>query len=359
MNITITQDNSRIETLGSNGASIIQKLYELAIDSNNTLTLRGNISSASAYEEAVTYLNNTYGPDFTVSATNKYLKFEDAVIETLCVKYFGDGVGVTKQQLNEASIIKYVDGVRFIDALHDTKFKKFNEFQYFTKVTDVTNDYFSNNTTLEELTLPPTCTKIGVYSFFNTASDNADGFFTLRGTENITEVGFYSLYHAKGYTLNFNIVSGMYEANGYSVSEFRNCANQYIIFPKNTIANNTTSSNVGFKKMRVPNTLVFREDFVCNALGLEGENGYSSVTNVVFLSTSVPFNSVELHNGGPSTAYVPSSAVSNYSGTGFATISTLDAFANISDDNKAILVEAGCTVTGSTGNWTIKAPGEA
>lgn len=353
MNITVTQNNSNIEWVTSN---IIKKMYQLAIDPNNTVSYSGYLKSNSGYASQVQYLNNTFGPGLRVEATKEYLEFEDDAAEALCVKYFGDGVGVTKQQLNEASIIKYVDGVRFIDALHDTKFKKFNEFQYFTRVTDITNDYFSKNTTLEELTLPPTCTKIRDYSFSNTGSDNADGFFTLHGTENITEVGFFSLWRAKGYTLNFNIVSGMYEANGYSVSEFRNCANQYIIFPKNTIANNTTSSNVGFKKMRVTNTLVFREDFVCNALGLEGENGYSSVTNVVFLSTSVPFNSVELHNGGPSTAYVPSSAVSNYSSTGFATISTLDAFANISDDNKAILVEAGCTVTGSTGNWTVTPP---
>ena len=38
MNITITQDNSRVEQLG-NGANIIKKLYDLAIDPNNTLTL--------------------------------------------------------------------------------------------------------------------------------------------------------------------------------------------------------------------------------------------------------------------------------------------------------------------------------
>jgi hypothetical protein len=49
MNITITQDNSRVEVLGSNGASIIEKLYKLAIDPNNTLTLEGNISSTAAY----------------------------------------------------------------------------------------------------------------------------------------------------------------------------------------------------------------------------------------------------------------------------------------------------------------------
>ena len=55
--------------------------------------------------------------------------------------------------------------------------------------------------------------------------------------------------------------------------------------------------------------------------------------------------------------YVPSSATSAYSSLiSNHTISTLDVFANTSDDNKAILVEAGCTATGSTGNWTITPP---
>lgn len=353
MNITITQNNNNIEWITSD---IIKKMYQLSVDSNNTISFSGYLKSPSGYANQIGYLNNMFDPGLKIEATQEYLEFEDDTIKDLCVKYFGDGVGVTKEQLNNASIIKYVDGVRFIDALHDTKFRKFNEFQYFTKVTNVTSDYFSNNTTLEELTLPPTCTRIEEYSFPNTGADSNDRFFVLHGTENITYVGFYSLYHAKGYMLNFNNITGIYEANGYGISEYRNCANPYIIFPKNTVANNTSSSNVGFKKMRVPNTLVFREDFVCNVLGLEGENGYSSVANVVFLSTSVPFNSVELHNRGPITAYVPNSAVTNYNNSGFTTTSTLDTFANISDANKDILVEAGCTVTGSTGNWTVTPP---
>lgn len=37
----------------------------------------------------------------------------------------------------------------------------------------------------------------------------------------------------------------------------------------------------------------------------------------------------------------------------------LSQLANISDDYKDMLVSRGCTATGSTDNWTIKAPGEA
>ena len=147
MNITITQDNSRIETLGSNGASIIQKLYDLAIDSNNTLTLRGNISSTSAYGNQVDYLNTTYGPDFMVSATNKYLKFEDANTETVCAKYFGDGVGCTLSQLQSAysNWNKTVDDVGFMEALYNAGAKKFNEFQYVQGISELYYSFFVDN----------------------------------------------------------------------------------------------------------------------------------------------------------------------------------------------------------------------
>jgi hypothetical protein len=49
MNITVIQNKSQREILGSGGANIIEKLYELATDSNNSLTLEGWIKSPSAY----------------------------------------------------------------------------------------------------------------------------------------------------------------------------------------------------------------------------------------------------------------------------------------------------------------------
>lgn len=103
MNITITQDNSRVEVLGSNGASIIKKLYELAIDPNNTLTLEGNISSTNAYGYQVDYLNTNYGPDFIVSTTNRYVKFQDNAVLNVLKNSIGDGIGVFEQQLKNAN----------------------------------------------------------------------------------------------------------------------------------------------------------------------------------------------------------------------------------------------------------------
>ena len=100
MNITITQDNSRVEVLGSNGASIIEKLYELAIDPNNTLTLEGNISSTAAYADQVTYLTTNY-PDLIINATKLYMTFRDPhVVSALLAQGVGDGTGITMSDLD-------------------------------------------------------------------------------------------------------------------------------------------------------------------------------------------------------------------------------------------------------------------
>lgn len=129
MNITITQDNSRVEVLGSNGASIIKKLYELAIDPNNTLTLRGNISTNSAYGDEVDYLNQHYGPDFIVSATNRYIRFQDSeVFNVLKSNNIGDGTGITQQIAASVSSL----GTMFKD---NTNITSFNELAHFTNVT--------------------------------------------------------------------------------------------------------------------------------------------------------------------------------------------------------------------------------
>lgn len=129
MNITITQDNSRVELLGSNGAAIISKLYQLAIDPNNTLTLRGNVSSTYGYGDEVDYLNQHYGPDFIVSATNRYIRFQDSeVFNVLMSNNIGDSTGITQQVAASVSSL----GTMF---RNNTSITSFNELVHFTNVT--------------------------------------------------------------------------------------------------------------------------------------------------------------------------------------------------------------------------------
>ena len=138
MNITITQDNSRVEVLGSNGASIIEKLYKLAIDPNNTLTLEGNITSTSAYGYQVDYLNTNYGPDFIVNATNRYIHFEDPNMESyLASMGIGDNGKTTEAQAAAVTTIANAPNSTII---------KFNELRYFTSITESKGGFNSSNT---------------------------------------------------------------------------------------------------------------------------------------------------------------------------------------------------------------------
>lgn len=121
MNITITQDNSRVEQLGSSGASIIDKLYELAIDPNNTLTLEGNISSTGAYGYQVDYLNTNYGPNFIVSTTNRYVNFHDSAVLNVLKNSIGDGTGVSETQLSN---LTNVTSLGLVDNTNITDFRE-------------------------------------------------------------------------------------------------------------------------------------------------------------------------------------------------------------------------------------------
>lgn len=365
MTINIIQDNTRQESLGANGANLIHSLSELAQTPGNTVTLRGNISSLIAYEDDVDYLNTEYGPDFIVNTTTKYVFFEDDNAQRLCAKYFGDGIGCTRQQLASANVDKYVDGTKFADAIAGANIAKFNEFKYFTSVTNIPYGMFTNARTIGELTLPPTVTTISSYGFSSTGADSLQSGCVLHGTENVTTVQEYGLNAAKGYTLNFNIYSGRYINNGYGQSEIKNCINEYIILPHINILNLTSSSTFQLNCLRNTTTLVVREDFVCDNLEVKGygNNGYSippnnSIVNLCFLSQNPPYQSINVWFG-PNNIYVPDSAISNYSIQG-RTISGLSTFANILEKNKDILLEAGCTITGSgLGSYIVKAPGES
>ena len=166
MNITITQDNSRIEVLGSNGASIIEKLYELAIDPNNTLTLEGNISSTGAYGYQVDYLNTNYGPDFIVNATDRYIHFEDPNMESyLASMNIGTNGKVTEAQAAAVTTIANAP---------NSTITKFNELRYFTNITESKGGFNSANT--------------GACSFYNwTALEEVD-------ISNFTSLGHDSTY---------------------------------------------------------------------------------------------------------------------------------------------------------------------
>lgn len=393
MNITITQDNSRIETLGSNGASIIQKLYDLAIDSNNTLTLRGNISSTSAYGDQVDYLNNTYGPDFIVSATNKYLKFEDANAERVCAQYFGDGTGCTISDLANANFATTVNGVDFGTAFKNAGVVKFNEFKYCTGVTDtsVSNTQpFRNNHTLEEFTLPTSCKTISAYTFCGSSQEDSIA-PKINGIENITYIqnfGFWGwgsgqndedVVSANRMEIDWRNINGVWNSMYAASNAFKG----NVILPKYPTDAWTSSRDFSIftdGRGQYITKIVFPETFICRQCQF---SSMYSCNTFIFLTQTPCTEYISMWRNqnwgvGDPHLYVPRSLYDTMDSTVLADTSysekqytssikisygptpePLDNYANISDTNKDELVSYGCTATGSTGNWTIKAPGEA
>lgn len=150
-NLSIIQSKSSTEQVTS---VVIEKLYQLALtskvadpSSSFTMNLQGNISAPAAYEDSVEYLQQKF-QDLIINIPDGkfYLRFEDPVIEQLCITHFGDGTGITKQDASVANL-----GTTF---QNNTEITSFNEFKYFTKAnTSPPKDLFQRCSNLEEVDL--------------------------------------------------------------------------------------------------------------------------------------------------------------------------------------------------------------
>lgn len=117
---------------------VIDKLYRLALtskveDPNNALemSLSGNISPVSAYEDAVIYLRSKF-PNLTINTPSSgfYIRFADNAIEQLCISNFSsDGVGLSTGDAQ--SVSKIPDNF----AKNNTSVVSFDELRYFGNIT--------------------------------------------------------------------------------------------------------------------------------------------------------------------------------------------------------------------------------
>lgn len=389
MNITVTQNNSNIEWVTSN---IIKKMYQLAMDPNNTVSYSGYLKSNSGYASQVQYLNNTFGPGLKIEATKLYLEFEDDAAAQVCATYFGDGVGCTISDLANANFATTIDGVGFGTAFKNAGVVKFNEFKYCTGVTDtsVSNTWpFRNNQTLDEFTLPTSCKTISGSTFANSPQEGCIA-PKINGIENITYIqryGFWgwgekqadsNIVDTRRFQIDWKNINGAWD-NIYATSNY---FKGDVILPKYPTDSWSTSRNFtlfGNDRGQYITKFVFPETFASNNCDLSRTNS----CNVFIFLTQTPANGTismwrnqnwgvgnDQHLYVPRTLYNSLDMSATASG-GTVTYSSvlkinygcvpepLDNYANISDDNKDELVSYGCTATGSTGNWTIKAPGEA
>lgn len=103
--LIIEQNESLVENVSS---SVIDKLYQIALNSENHVSLSGNIQAVSAYEDAVQYLTAKFPKlHITVPNNNYYIRFADPVFERICKEnWSSDGVGVTKTNLSQITTIR-------------------------------------------------------------------------------------------------------------------------------------------------------------------------------------------------------------------------------------------------------------
>ena len=167
MHLYIEQNTGLTENVSS---SVIKKLYELASGGtlDATSDIKGTLHTTIMGAREKAFLEGMFS-DFHVTADEYSLSFEDPEVERICVSKWGSNGAVTLAQL-QAVTTTNVSGQVFNG---NTTIEKFNEFQYFTGLTNPassTNNMFGGCTNLEEITLPSNLTMMASNMFLNCTS---------------------------------------------------------------------------------------------------------------------------------------------------------------------------------------------
>ena len=179
------QQSSNVEIVG---ASLIQKLYETALATQDT-TLAGNLQCEHCYQSAYEYLTGSVNgvkrfPNLNINVTGGvYISFADHLIESILATNFGDGVGITQ---STAATVSSFNG-----KFDNSNITSFNELPQFTNITTINeNNRFNGCTSLTSIDLK-NITKVsgnGGYQRWN--FENCTSLTTIGDTSNITYVGF-------------------------------------------------------------------------------------------------------------------------------------------------------------------------
>ena len=128
MHLEINQSTDRTEQVT---AACIDKLYNLSKSNtlDDTSYLRGSINAASAYEDAVTFLNTMWGPNLIVTASAYYIRFTDPEVVSILTAQgvMQEGEGLTTAQAAQVnwtnswfrnnSLIRTFDEIRYFTGL--------------------------------------------------------------------------------------------------------------------------------------------------------------------------------------------------------------------------------------------------
>ena len=139
-------------------------------DNPRTITMNADVALSAECSEVV------------APPSKEYIQFEDAEVERVLMSkgVSSDGVGIT---MEDAAKVTNMQGW----FKNNTAIRTFNELQYFTGLTTLSQDIFFGSS-LEEIMFPATMTAFGNYCFYQLA-----GMDTLEIPATITTIGTYLL----------------------------------------------------------------------------------------------------------------------------------------------------------------------
>ena len=154
--------------------------------------LDGNITVPSGSEANFYDLARTLGSGWTVNNLTppavQYVQFDDPLVESKCATLYGDGTGCTMADLSAVTAISASDW-------SGTNIASFDEFQYFSGLTEIPDSLFEQCRSLSSVTLPSTVTGMGEYVF-----DSCASLTSITIPNSVTEIGYQIFYGCESMT---------------------------------------------------------------------------------------------------------------------------------------------------------------
>lgn len=156
-----------------NDSSVLDKLAILADGTYEGLSAEGIAGEdelpvldgalnvyANAYEDSIETLRSTFSK-LTLNVIGEYyIRFKDPIVGSYMIGKYGDGIGITKNQMAGISFTQF--GRPFKG---NTDITSFDEFQYLTSYTEAETELFSDCSNLKSIVLPKSLTTLNHSAF--------------------------------------------------------------------------------------------------------------------------------------------------------------------------------------------------
>ena len=282
-------------------AYILQKTaYEITLNDDNITVIYVPVESVDAYKTLNPDLN-IKGECYNRYSINKPEYYDEATIicstetnpKLMSVLYANNlCANENYMTLAEAKAVTVITDI--LNGGNGNEVETFNEFKYFTNVTEIPNNFAANNTTLREITLPLSATSIGQTAFAITSAGEKEGKVSaltkVDGVENIVTVN-PGAFQKAGKLQYLNFTNKLTTISG--IAAFKECKNMERIGDLSNVTTVGTGSTfmecIKLKQMNftkkltsLPNS-AFRE---CHELESVGDlSGVTTMGNTVFYRT--------------------------------------------------------------------------